>query len=352
MNKILKKLIAAGVLTLVTNSSVLAQPSPTNGGNSKGQTESIQMNIEKLDNQIEDVMSKIDKGKKEISRTQSDIKSTYVELDKSKNDIKNEQDLFNKRMRALYINGSNGYLSVLLDSASLGDFVSRVDMVKKIISFDNKVISAYKTKQEDINKKKDKLTAENDILLALKSDNEKKLNQLNGDKNSQKELLEQAKKQEKLYASAEQPEVSSAVKQVSDIRAAAPKVSLSRGGTIASANSNNVIAYASNFLGTPYVWGGTSPNPGFDCSGFTQYVYAHFGISLGRTTYDQINDGVGVSRDQLQPGDLVFFGTSSNPHHMGIYVGNGAYIHAPHTGDVIKISTLGRSDYLTARRVK
>lgn len=106
---------------------------------------------------------------------------------------------------------------------------------------------------------------------------------------------------------------------------------------MAPISNDNVVAYASNFLGTPYLWGGTTPSV-FDCSGFTQYVYRHFGISVGRTTYDQITDGVGVSRDQLQPGDLVFFGKNGNPTHMGMYVGNGAMIHAPHTGDVVKIS--------------
>ena len=112
-----------------------------------------------------------------------------------------------------------------------------------------------------------------------------------------------------------------------------------------------IIAYASNFLGTPYLWGGTTP-AGFDCSGFTQYVYRHFGISVGRTTFNQIKDGVQVSRENLHPGDLVFFGTMSNPHHMGIYVGDNNYIHAPHTGDVIKVSVMGRKDYVTGRRVK
>ncbi|AKA68124.1 NlpC/P60 family protein [Clostridium scatologenes] len=350
LNKILKKIIAAGVLTLITSSPVMAEPSSTNGSNSKQQVESIEMNIEKLDNQIEETMSKVDKSSKEILKVQNDIESVFSELDKSKNDMKNFQDLFNKRMRAIYISGSNGYVDMLIEADSFGDFLSRIDTVKRIISFDNRIISKYKAKQVDIAKKKDKLTDENSRLFALKSDNEKKLNQLNSEKSNQKKLLEEAKKQEKLYANTEQAQVSTAVKQVSDIRSAAPR--LSRGTTTTTnASSNNVIAYASNFLGTPYVWGGTSPSPGFDCSGFTQYVYAHFGVSLGRTTYDQINDGSEVSRDQLQPGDLVFFGTRSNPHHMGIYVGNGAYIHAPHTGDVIKISPMSRNDYITARRV-
>jgi len=75
-------------------------------------------------------------------------------------------------------------------------------------------------------------------------------------------------------------------------------------------------------------------------------------FNVGRTTYDQINDGYGVSKDELKSGDLVFFGKNNDPTHMGMYVGNNTYIHAPRTGDVIKVSSMYRSDYITARRVK
>lgn len=103
------------------------------------------------------------------------------------------------------------------------------------------------------------------------------------------------------------------------------------------------VAYAQ--LGKPYVWGATGPDT-FDCSGFTSYVYSKAtGIYIGRTTYDQIGAGVSVSRDNLKPGDLVF------PHagHVGIYVGNGNIIHAPRTGDVVKVSPIW--SFYGARRI-
>ncbi len=104
----------------------------------------------------------------------------------------------------------------------------------------------------------------------------------------------------------------------------------------APATHGDVISYARQYLGTPYVYGGTSPS-GFDCSGFVQYVYRNAaGISLPRTTYDQIGVGSRVSQDQLQPGDLVFPDTG----HVGIYIGGGQMIHASKPGDVVKISSV------------
>ena len=107
---------------------------------------------------------------------------------------------------------------------------------------------------------------------------------------------------------------------------------------------SEVVEYAKKFLGIPYVWGGTTPN-GFDCSGYVQYVYRNFGVSLPRTTYDQVNSGTAVAQNNLKLGDLVF--TSAD--HVGIYVGDNKIIHSPKAGDVVKISTIW--SFYRARRV-
>ena len=102
----------------------------------------------------------------------------------------------------------------------------------------------------------------------------------------------------------------------------------------------------------PYRWGGASPS-GFDCSGLVMYVYAQLGIALPHYTVAQYQRGVAVSRDRLQPGDLVFFDGLA---HVGIYIGNNQFIHAPHTGDVVRVSSLSESWYASnydgARRVR
>jgi cell wall-associated NlpC family hydrolase len=106
------------------------------------------------------------------------------------------------------------------------------------------------------------------------------------------------------------------------------------------------VALAYQFLGIPYVWGGATP-AGFDCSGLTMYVYRQLGIKLGHYTGFQYYEGRRVSRDKLEPGDLVFFHANSAgvPQHEGMYVGSGAFIHAPHTGDVVRVSSLFDTRY-------
>jgi cell wall-associated NlpC family hydrolase len=101
-----------------------------------------------------------------------------------------------------------------------------------------------------------------------------------------------------------------------------------------------VAAQAPHFLGVPYVWAGTTTS-GFDCSGFTRFMYARFGITLDHSTYAQWDAGQHVDRSDLRPGDLVFFGLG----HVGLYLGNGRFIHAPHTGTVVSIDSLDSGWY-------
>ena len=113
-----------------------------------------------------------------------------------------------------------------------------------------------------------------------------------------------------------------------------------------ASNGQVIVDYACQFIGNPYVWGGTSLTDGADCSGFVQSVFAHFGISLPRTTYDQINAGVEVSYDQAMPGDLICY-----DGHIGIYIGNGQIVNAQNPEQGIGISPATYTTILSVRRV-
>jgi cell wall-associated NlpC family hydrolase len=357
--------------------------------------EKLETSIEMLDMDIENIYIAIDKAKYEIKDTEKKIEKTAKDIVIAENNIKDEEALFNQRMRVMFMNGTDSYLEILFDAHGIEDLISRVENIKKIVEYDNKVIKDLNDKKKDIEDIKTSLNNNKTKVLALKASNEDKLNKLTINKGKQDQLIAEVKKQQELHkdeiAKAEEV-LSSTMNQIQEaevIKKAAedskkvaeayalqekineknknevkapqkeevkqetndkPKGEASKPQEPSSVNSDELITYAQSLMGTPYEWGATGMKT-FDCSGFVQHVYSEFGVSLGRTTYDQIDDGEYVSRENLQVGDLVFFGTGS-PHHVGIYAGDNTYIHAPRTGDVIKKSPLTRSDYLSARRIK
>jgi peptidoglycan hydrolase CwlO-like protein len=376
-----KKALAAIMtisLVLTTSVQVLADPSIDGDLNTyKNQYSQSQSNlsaaqkkyndlnaqVQVLDEKISDNMNDIDNTNKKIDEVQANIDATQDSINKAQADIKEQQDKYNKMMKSMYTNESGkGYLGILLDSKGLSDFISKVDIIKKVTEYDNEIISTLNQRKAEVQSKEDSLAKDKLNLSALKDDSEKKLADLNKQKTDIAPLVAQAKaEQDAAIASSsslkaqvdalnKKSEEMKAAAQAAAQTAAAPVGSVNRGGgSGAYTGSNAVISYASQFIGLMYKWGGTTP-AGFDCSGFVQYVYGHNGVSLGRTTYDQIKDGTPVN-GALQPGDLVFFGDPSSPHHVGIYVGNGQMIDSPETGQAIGIHTL-YGDYSAARRVR
>lgn len=350
MKNALRSLAVVVTLSLTLNVTAFAVPTNDKVQQQKDSLrkiqedrEEIEIKIERFDNEIVKIMAKTEENKGKIFKTEKAIESSQAEVKQVEEEAKKEEKLFNSRMRTMYINGFDGYLSILLDAESFGDFISRVENLKIIIEFDKKIMDGFEITKKQLGEKQQSLNNTREVLLNLQVQNKQKLEEMTTAKESQNKLITALKSKENRL----EGQISGSQVLVNK---SIPKETPSRGA--ATISENAIIAYASNFLGIPYLWGGTSPSTGFDCSGFTQYVYSHFGISVGRTTYNQINDGIQVAKSNLRAGDLVFFGSAGNPHHMGIYVGNNTYIHSPRTGDVLKISPMTRRDYLTARRVK
>jgi len=336
-----KKTMAAALallMALTVNGTVLA--APTTSLQSRQQVET---KIEKLDTQISNIMGDIQESEDKIKELNNDIAKVQNEIKISENKIADEQELFNDRVRAMYMSGADSYVGVLLESEGLSDFIERIESIRTIISYDQNIMDKLKTEQETLETKKAAINAENEKIKVARTENQQKLTALNKDKQDLDKLLVSLGS----YSSGgTSKSVATSLSNINSIRNSTQSYVPSRGS--ASISSNAIVAYSSNFLGTPYRWGANGPNA-FDCSGFTSYVFRHFGISLPRTASGQQSVGVAVSRSELKPGDLVFFGSPA--HHVGIYVGDGCYIHSPRTGDVVKVSPLDRTDYSGARRV-
>jgi cell wall-associated NlpC family hydrolase len=312
--------------------------------------EELNSKIQELDCSIEESLNIIDELDKKSIAIEKNIEDAKNEIQQAELDMEDEKELYNQRMSAMYMNGESGYLEILLGSKNLSDFFSRVQIVTTITDLDKEIISTLKDKQAEIETSKELMEQENTQLAATKLEQEDKMSELEVAKAEQQKYIDEAKTQATAYANVvnkDKEDIAKTNDLIEKARAATEKYSPSRGS--ADISSNAIVAYASNYLGRSYKWGATGPNS-FDCSGFTWYVFNHFGVSLPRVSRSQASAGSYVSKSNLEPGDLVFFGSPIS--HVGIYVGNNCYIHSPQTGDVVKISTLSsRSDYATARRV-
>lgn len=352
--KIIMIVVALGVIASMGTTTVLATPLDDSQAKYNQSHESVRQledKIQQMDNQIENIMNDRDNNSKKIDQAQKDIDQAQNDIRTAKENIKEEKDNFGDRMRALYISGSNqSYIDILLKSKSFSDMLSRVEAIKQVTDYDNKLISELKDSQDRVQAKKDKIVSEKEKLVALNKENDAKLKQINDDKAKENVVVAQAKSQENTDAAslkAEQDAQKVAQVKLLAINNSSQSKTIPRGGNFTGAG--DVVSFALQFCnGTvPYVSGGTSP-AGFDCSGLVQYVYAHFGVSLPRTTYEQVNVGSTVSRNDLQPGDLLFFG--SDYHHVAIYAGAGKMIEAPHTGAFVRITDV--RDFSIAKRVR
>lgn len=318
----------------------------------------IESAIRAVNSQMEDIDASIEATNNKITYTEGQIKISEEGVQAAEASIKKEEDLFNKRMRAMYINGMDSYAETLLNSKSVGDFISRLENVVKIISYDKEVVSSLTEKKVALQEQKNVLEQEKVQLVALQEENEKKMAELNAKKVEHDEAMAVAEANRDVFETAmkeSEAQLAETIRQIESMQAPAPQRP-SRGGSYndsvvvpANVSGNSIVSYAYQFIGTPYQYGGNGPST-FDCSGFTSYVFRANGISLPRTADNQMNVGTYVPRDQLQPGDLVFFGSGGYAEHVGIYVGNNSYIHAPQDNDFVKISPLTSPRYLQGRR--
>jgi peptidoglycan DL-endopeptidase CwlO len=249
----------------------------------------------------------------------------------------------------------------MVGATSFEDFVSRVDMLSLISQSDADLVSQVRLDKTQITETKAALENRRAEEIALRRQVDVK-----------RDLVEQSMARQREYVSTLSAQVRSLIKaeEARQRRLAAERARLallaSRSGSWSGPSPRSAgnlgsphpdaARQALKYLGVPYVWGGSSPS-GFDCSGLCQYAYRKIGINLPRTSRSMYRVGGFIPegrRDLLEPGDLVFFGYGGNPnrvHHVGMYVGSGNFIHAPGTGDHVKISSLGerissRGDYV------
>lgn len=361
----MKKKIAVSLLslTILTGgvSSTYAVPNSLNSIRGEIDTSNVNKTglmkeITELDKELSNANNEVSRLNSEVEKVEKEISNLKVEIEKKEAEYKQLQEDFGSRLEAMYKNGSIGYVQVVLDSESIEDLFARVDMLKELLGSDKDNLTKLEQQKQELNDSKSKLDAKETEVKKAKEDAVAKKESISAKKKEKDDMIAKIEREEARVAAANAATASRAGSSVDRGQSSgqaniqSTPVASSEPSQIAappSGNGGGVIGIAKTHLGKPYVWGATGPNS-FDCSGFVQYVFRQAGVSLPRVTSSQENAGRAVSVSQLAPGDLVFWGSPS--YHVGIYVGGGQYIHAPQTGDVVKIAPL-RGGISKARRV-
>jgi peptidoglycan DL-endopeptidase CwlO len=343
------------VAMLAAAGGATAEPSQVEQQQARAQ--SVLAQIQQIDSDLSHAVEAYNLANVKLDRIQSDLVRNRRHLGLAKTNLGTAEKRLAERVVSLYTSGEeNSTIAVLLGASSLDELLDRIETANRVSDQDATTLAqviSYRAqvKRERAQLKKARVAQAR--VVATKA--------------SQKASIERQLAQRQSMLAGIRDEIRR-IQAAERRRSRAIAASL-RGQTFESstgvgaggvtpdgavvappARYGGVVGIAMRYLGVPYRWGGASPS-GFDCSGFIMYVYAQVGVSLPHYTGAQYAMGSPVSRDQLEAGDLVFF---NGLGHAGIYVGGGNFIHAPHTGDVVKISSMTgwyASTYVGARRL-
>ena len=329
------------------------------------QLEEIEADVARIDAALEGAAEAYNGARYRLSGIEQRIHQNTKDINTNERSLTKARIALGDRLRALYVYPPESTAEVLLTSTSVSAVTERLDLLERTTRHDADVVGRIRVHRVALDRARAQLASdqratrrevamaerERDRVEGLLQERQQILSQVKGDlarllrakqEAERREAAVRARQARARLASA--PQASTPAKPASDPSPAAPTAPLP------GAEGNAAAAQiALQQLGIPYRWGGASPATGFDCSGLCSYAYGKIGKSVPHYTGAIWASFPQVPRDQLQPGDMVFFRPDLG--HAGMYIGGGQYVHAPQTGDVVKVSSVnGRSDYRGAVR--
>ncbi len=349
----------AAVATAVLGAAATEALAQTEVERRRAEVQRIQGDLAAIDAQVEDAANAYNGARYRLGEIQSDIRSNQRTLNTTERALARARVRLADRLRGLYVAPNPTITEVLLTSASLTEVTDRMDLLEQVGRKDGQVVRTIRVNRIRLKRARAQLRidragaqrevaaaeAERRVVLGLLRRRQAVLDQAKG------KLGEALEVERRRRAREDEAQRQLALERQRAGGGATPTAPSAPSGPApvipAGAGNAEAARIALQFLGVPYRWGGASPS-GFDCSGLCSYVYAKIGKSVPHYTGAIWNAFPKVPRDQLQPGDMVFF---RGLGHMGMYIGGGQFVHSPRTGDVVKVSSLSdRSDYVGAVR--
>ena len=322
--------------------------------NLENKKEEIEGELDTKNEELVNLMVDVGILEKEIDQNEKQLKQVKKDLKTAQKNEKKQYQAMKKRIKFMYERGDSAVISSLLESKSMADMLNRVEYFNEVYDYDRNLLDNYEKTRKQVEDLKAQVEDEKKELETAKDDlkqQQKQLETAMANLRSQQANADTQIANAKSLASEYQKTITEQNKIIQQQQAAAAASGRSSGGSSGGSggtskpNSNasvpggnlnppkttnvsgsDVVNYAMQFVGKPYVWGGKDPNTGADCSGFTSYVYAHFGISIPSFSGAQRSCGQEVSYSNAQAGDLICYAG-----HVAIYMGGGKIVHAKGT---------------------
>lgn len=329
----------------------------------RAQAQAIVAEVDAIAQEVDSAAERYNGARYELQQLDAQLADARGDLRRAKRLQTVSQRRIAARLRSLYVNGDGAStIEVLLGATSLDEMIDQIEFAKRVAEQDATIARQADALRERVEGREkeiaaahaqqavvvERMAAEKQAIEArlaerqrLLASVEEEVAQLEeAERRRQADLRRQAELELERQQRREEPQAGIETTQDGDqLPSADGSASVDSAAPAPDATkAARVVAIAMQYLGVPYQWGGASPSTGFDCSGLTMYVFAQVGVSLPHYAAAQFQMGVPVSMNELEPGDLVFFYRDLG--HVGIYIGGGSFIHAPQTGDVVKISAL------------
>lgn len=326
--------------------------------------EILEEEIADLDAELINMLTSIGILEDDIETKMGEIEIAQADYDAAKVTEKEQYDAMKIRIQYMYENGNASYLAIFFESDSMADLINKAEYVEQIYEYDRKKLEEFQVITRQVEELRVALENEKEILEHQKSEmqiQQAYLNTLLDQKKALSEDYEVQLAKAKQEAATYKAKIKEDEKKIAKLqeeerkRLAALNASKTNSNTntatiitnaTGSALGKQIANYACQYIGNPYVSGGTSLTNGADCSGFTYRVYADFGYSLPRTSYAQRSAGVSVDYANAQPGDLICY-----DGHVGMYIGGGKIVHASTPSSGIKVSNATYRTILAVRRI-